>query len=78
MPRAPRVTAPQIVRALQRAGFVRTRSRGSHWVFKHPESRRRIVVPYHRSKVIPPGTVANMLREAGLTADAFQRMLKRR
>ncbi len=78
MPRAPRVTAPQLIRALQRAGFVRVRVHGSHWVFRHPESRRRVVVPYHRSRVLPPGTLANILRESGLTSDELERLLKGR
>jgi predicted RNA binding protein YcfA (HicA-like mRNA interferase family) len=78
MPRAPRVTAPQVIRALRQAGFVRTGVHGSHWVFRHPESRRRVVVPYHGSRVIPPGTLANLLREAGLSLDDFERLLRRR
>lgn len=78
MPRSPRVTAPQAIRALERAGFARVRVHGSHWVFRHIASRRRVVVPYHRSRVIPPGTLANILRESGLTTDEFERLLKRR
>lgn len=77
MPRAPRNTAPQLIRALERAGFSRARVRGSHWVFGHLETRRRVVVPYHRSRKIPPGTLANILRESGLTSDELERLLKR-
>ena len=77
MPRAPRVTAAQVIRVLEQAGFIRVRVRGSQWVFRHPESRRRVVVSYHTSRVIPPGTLANVLREAGLTLSEFERLLKR-
>ena len=77
MPRAPRVTAPQLIRALQKAGFVRVRIHGSHYVFRHSENRRRVVVPYHRSRVIPPGTLANIMRELGITSDELERLLKR-
>ncbi|MDP3768398.1 MAG: type II toxin-antitoxin system HicA family toxin [Dehalococcoidia bacterium] len=76
MPRLPRATAPDVIRALERAGFARVRARGSHWVFRHTESRRRVVVPYHQSRIMPPGTLANVLREAGLTADDLERLLK--
>lgn len=75
MPRLPRVPAPLLVRALERAGFVRVRVRGSHWVFRHMQTQRRVTVPYHRTRVIPPGTLANILREAGLTADELDRLL---
>jgi predicted RNA binding protein YcfA (HicA-like mRNA interferase family) len=76
MPRAPRVTAPQVVRVLREVGFIRARVHGSHWVFRHPVTKRRVVVPYHGSRVIPSGTLANLLREAGLSAAEFERFLK--
>ena len=78
MPRAPRVTAPQLIRALERAGFVRVRVRGSHWVLRQMETRRRVTVPYHRTRIIPPGTMASILREANLTSDELERLLKGR
>ena len=76
MPRLPRVTAPEVIKALERAGFVRVRVRGSHRVFRHMITRRRVTVPYHRVRVIPPGTLANILRETNLTADELQRLLQ--
>lgn len=78
MPRAPRVTAPDLIRALERAGFVRVRVRGSHWVFRHQQKKRRVIVPYHRAKIIPPGTMGNILREAGIESGELEQLLKRR
>ena len=76
MPRLPRVTAPEVIKALERAGFVRVRVRGNHWVFRHMTTKRRVTVPYHRARVIPPGTLANILRETNLTTDELQRLLQ--
>ncbi|MEX2160039.1 MAG: type II toxin-antitoxin system HicA family toxin [Dehalococcoidia bacterium] len=75
MPRLPRTTAAQLVRALERSGFIRVRVSGSHWIFRHPESKRRVTVPYHRSRTISTGTLANVLREAGLTSEELKERL---
>jgi predicted RNA binding protein YcfA (HicA-like mRNA interferase family) len=75
MPRQPRLPAPDLIRALERAGFVRVRVRGSHWILRHKETRRRVTVPHHRTRVIPPGTMANILREAGLTEEELEQLL---
>ncbi|HLC29050.1 MAG TPA: type II toxin-antitoxin system HicA family toxin [Dehalococcoidia bacterium] len=77
MPRRPRVTAREIIRALERAGFALSRTRGGHHIFKSPDGLRRVTVPYHGSRVIPPGTVDNILRQAGITTDEFAELLKR-
>ena len=77
MPRLPRATAREVVRVLERTGFVRVRVHGSHWIFRHRELRRRVTIPYHRTRVIPPGTMANILRESGITRDEFDQLLRR-
>jgi predicted RNA binding protein YcfA (HicA-like mRNA interferase family) len=74
LPRLPRVTAAQVVRSLERAGFVRVRSRGSHWVFRHAETRRRVIVPYHASRIIPLGTLSSILQQAGLTVEQLDEL----
>ena len=68
MPRLPRVTGPELIRAFERAGYTVARTRGSHWILKNLDGKR-VVIPHHATKVLPPGTVANILREAGLTRD---------
>ena len=77
MPRLPRATAREVVRVLEGVGFIRVRGHGSHWVLRHRATKRRVTVPYHPSRVIPLGTMANILREAGLTSDDFERILRR-
>jgi predicted RNA binding protein YcfA (HicA-like mRNA interferase family) len=59
MPRLPRVSAPELVRALEKEGYVLSRSKGSHRIYHHPETGKRVTVPYHAGRTIPPGTVAN-------------------
>jgi predicted RNA binding protein YcfA (HicA-like mRNA interferase family) len=45
MTRLPRVTAQEIIRVLERRGFVMVRQSGSHKIFRNPEGTR-VTVPY--------------------------------
>jgi len=75
MPRLPSVGSRQMVQALLRAGFVEDRQKGSHLVLLHPETRRRATVPMH-GRTLKAGTTRAILRQAGLTAEEFRRLLK--
>jgi predicted RNA binding protein YcfA (HicA-like mRNA interferase family) len=59
--------------ALERAGFVFRRQRGSHMVLRRDEPFARVAVPDHRQ--IRAGTLRSILHEAGLTVDEFLQLL---
>ena len=59
--------------ALERAGFVFRRQRGSHMVLRRDEPYARVVVPDHRQ--LRPGTLRKVLHEAGLTVDDLVALL---
>jgi predicted RNA binding protein YcfA (HicA-like mRNA interferase family) len=46
-------------------GFVLKRVTGSHYIFVHPETKRRITVPYH-SQDVARGTLIQILEDAGI------------
>jgi predicted RNA binding protein YcfA (HicA-like mRNA interferase family) len=67
----PSLKAKQVVRALQRAGFYIHHQTGSHARMIHAENpARRVTIPIH-GKDIPRGTLANIIRQSGLTIDEF-------
>jgi len=68
MPKLPSVKARQIVRFLVRNGFVLDHASGSHFIYYHPTSKRRAVVPRH-NRDIPKGTLVSLLREAGFSRE---------
>ena len=76
MPELPRVSAQQCVAALERAGFVFVSQKGSHRKYRHPDTGRRCVVPMHRELAV--GTLASILRQAGMTPTDFVELLRRR
>jgi predicted RNA binding protein YcfA (HicA-like mRNA interferase family) len=64
----PAVRPREVIRFLERNGFVLDHASGSHFIFYHPLSRRRAVVPRH-NRDMPKGTLLSLLREAGFTRD---------
>ena len=65
MPKLPRVSGAEVVRALGRLGFAVVRQRGSHIVLRRGSSG--CVVPNHRE--LKTGTLAGVLKQAGVSAD---------
>jgi predicted RNA binding protein YcfA (HicA-like mRNA interferase family) len=63
----------KVTRALEAAGFERTRVRGSHAVYRRAADGRVTVVPEHGT--VKRGTLASILRQAGLTTAEFLRLL---
>ncbi len=64
-----------LLRALLRAGFVEVRVVGSHHFLRHP-SGRAVSVPVHGSRDVPRGLLAQILDDAGLTADELRNLLR--
>ena len=71
MPKLPRVSGREAIRALERLGFEQVRQRGSHVVLKKrtPEGVIGCVVPLHQE--LAAGTLRGILRQAGVTPDEF-------
>lgn len=65
MPKLPRVSGAEVVRALQRLGFAVARQRGSHIVMRRGSNG--CVVPDHRE--LKTGTLAGVLKQAGVSAE---------
>lgn len=69
----PVVSGDKTVRALRRAGFEQVDQSGSHVKLRHPVTRRTVIVPLHRE--LKRGTLAGILRQAGMTAEEFRATL---
>ncbi len=60
------VKSSELIRLVERDGWVLRRVRGSHHQFKHPEKPGLVTIP-HPKKDMPQGTVRNILRQAGIS-----------
>lgn len=70
----PSVSAKQTRRALEKDGWVESRWRGSHLIMRKPGQKASVVIPMH-SKDIPRGTLASVLRGAGISRKRFLKLL---
>jgi predicted RNA binding protein YcfA (HicA-like mRNA interferase family) len=63
-----------VVAALQRAGFLMERQRGSHLVLREPVTKRMTVVPMHPGEFPRPLLFA-ILKQAGISVEKFRELL---
>ena len=54
----------QIIKVLEKNGFVFIRQKGSHRLYRRYQLR--VTVPYH-TKDLKPGTLRSILKQAGIT-----------
>lgn len=71
----PRVTAGEIVKVLERCGFVLTRQSGSHRIYKN-EDGARATVPFHAGKILHPKILKSIMHESGLSPEELRALLK--
>lgn len=71
MPKLPRISSREAIRALERLGFEQIRQTGSHVVMKRITEKGEIgcVVPVHQELKI--GTLSGILKQAKLTVEEF-------
>ena len=63
----------ELRRALERAGFLWTRQRGSHMIMRRSQPPARVVVPDH--KHLRAGTLRHIPTDAGLSIDDLLKLL---
>jgi predicted RNA binding protein YcfA (HicA-like mRNA interferase family) len=70
----PVVSGCQVVKALEKIGYVFDRQRGSHMILRQPNPpHRRLTVPDHTE--VAKGTLRAIVRQAGLTVEEFNDLL---
>ncbi len=60
MPKSPRLTASEAEGLLLKKGFILLRTKGSHKIYGM--GTKRIIIPFHKGKVLHPKIVSQVLR----------------
>jgi predicted RNA binding protein YcfA (HicA-like mRNA interferase family) len=68
MGKLPAFKPKELIRKLEKLGFVLQRTTGSHMIYKNPETGLRANVPFHLRE-IPKGTLLSILRESQISKD---------
>jgi predicted RNA binding protein YcfA (HicA-like mRNA interferase family) len=75
VPKLPTDLSGRNVRAaLEKAGFMFVRQKGSHMILRRSDPAAWVVVPDHRR--VKPGTLRGIIADAGFTVDEFVDLLK--
>lgn len=74
MPKLPSLNPKKIIKILKEKGFILDRIKGSHHIYYHPETRRRVVVPMHK-KELPKGTLLEILKQAGISKEELEDLI---
>jgi predicted RNA binding protein YcfA (HicA-like mRNA interferase family) len=61
----PAYTTKEIIRLLEKNGFVFDLASGSHQIYMLPDGSKRVIVPLH-NKDLPKGTLQSILKQAGI------------
>jgi len=69
------VSARTMEQVLRRLGFARTRQRGSHVFYRHPDGRTT-TVPHHRGRDLSVPLIRAILADVQLAPDEFLRLLR--
>ncbi|MDE2058387.1 MAG: type II toxin-antitoxin system HicA family toxin [candidate division NC10 bacterium] len=73
--RLPALMPRQVLRALQRAGFLLHHASGSHYVLKYPGNPTlRVTIPFH-TRDLKRRTLESIIDQAGLTIEQFLELL---
>lgn len=74
MRKLPVFTPKEIIRILNKNGYLLDRVKGSHQIFIHGETAQRIIVPMH-NKDLPKGTFYAILKQADISKDELEDLL---
>ncbi|MFA4875231.1 MAG: type II toxin-antitoxin system HicA family toxin [bacterium] len=72
-PRFARITAKELIKVLTRHGFVCIRIKGSHHHFVNHTTGIRLTIPVHAGKIIGPGLLSSILKQARIPPEALQK-----
>ena len=69
----PRLKANEVIRILQQHGFILISQRGSHQKWRNSDTGKQVIVPYHKGKQLPLGTLRSIIEGSGIPEEEFHR-----
>lgn len=68
----PRLKSDQVIAVLRRVGFVLAGSSGSHQKWRDPGTGKQVIVPYHRGRILPLGTMRSIIEGSGIAPELWK------
>ena len=70
----PRIKARDIIKILEKKGFVLVRQSGSHKIYRD-NAGKRVTVPYHSNKILHPKVLKSIMRDAEISVEELRELL---
>lgn len=75
-PRQIVISGKQLLKILEKMGFILVKIRGSHHILKHMDGRKT-TVPVHRNDDLPSGLLRKIVKEdLQITFEEFEKLVK--
>ena len=68
----PRLKADEVIKVLERYGFILISQRGSHQKWRNQDTGKQVIVPYHKGKQLPLGTLRSIIEGSGILEEEFR------
>jgi predicted RNA binding protein YcfA (HicA-like mRNA interferase family) len=68
------LSCDELIKALERDGWIQDTSCGAVLVYLHEENNKRITVHYHPAKTYGPNLLKGLLEDIGWTVDDMRRL----
>ena len=72
MTRDRRMSADQVETILRRYGFTLISQKGSHRKWRNSERQLQVIVPYHKGRDLPMGTLRNIMTTADIPTSEWK------
>ncbi len=67
------ITAKKLIKILEANGFILSRQKGSHHIYKHPDSNIIVPIPLHgKNNPIPIGTLLAIIKQSKISKEQFK------
>ena len=64
--KTPRLNYLEVLRVLKKHGFEEVSQVGSHLKLFNKKTKRTVIVPLHRGKILPIGTLKSIEKQSGI------------
>ena len=71
-PKFPRLKALEIIRVLRKNGFVHVSTKGSHQKWRNETTEKQVIVPVHKGKDLPLGTLKSIIDGSGIPLEDWE------
>jgi len=69
-PKFPFLKPKEVVKVFEKIGFIKIHQSGSHLILRHPETKKRVVIPMHTND-IKKGLLLAEIKKIGIDKEKF-------